>query len=278
MLAAPGQWLIQLDAFLPVPLRPGVFIAIVIALLWFVFVRRGLPSLWRSVCRGGAVVLDGVIGVALLPEYLVTSSRRRRGVSPGIVTQLLSPFSEFALARAAALYRYGLPSTEREANGSPGSTNDASPKAAKSTGTRPSRRLPWFWCCLAVAVFGAYCIIMEELPSTDRAKLTFAEGFEYWRDVEAWANVDEARRAAPGEKIAPTIIGTSYHPRIAHVAVGCPHGVPCDGELTVRTTTGGIVASLPVSLNANSKAVVTISLPRLRPGTLRRLHMDSETE
>lgn len=271
MLAAPAQWLIQLIALLPVLLRPGVFLAIIISLLWFVFRRRGLPSLWKRLCRGVAITLDATVGLALFPEYLVTTSRRRKGAAPGSITRTLGPVAEFALDRAAALYRNNL----SEEPTPPAQPSTKTPSSTTTPTKGPARkRFPWVWCGLVIAVFAGLWTIMDQLPRTDPAKRTFAEGFEYWRDVEAWGQVDSTRRATPGDQIPPKVTGISYHRRYAHIALACPYGIPCDGEVTVRTTTGAIVASKTVTINAETSQVITVSLPRLPPRTLRRLHAD----
>ncbi len=79
---APFSWLVQAVAWLPEALRPGVFIAVVVLIVWFVFVRRGLPDLWRAGCRGLAYLIDASVGIVLRLEYTTTTARRRRGKAP----------------------------------------------------------------------------------------------------------------------------------------------------------------------------------------------------
>lgn len=65
---------------------------------------------------------------------------------------------------------------------------------------------------LVITACAGFWVIMNELPRTEATKRTFAEGFDYWREVEAWANVGVSRRAAPGDQIAPEVTSVSYHP------------------------------------------------------------------
>ena len=272
---APAQWFVRMVALLPVALRPGVLLATIIALTWFVFIRRGVPSLWRRTCRGLAVSLDLAIGAALFPEYVLTTARRSRGQAPGAFTRAVGAVAQNMLAAATAFYEHNLP----KAPGSVGASKDAKPQpptaTSKPTVKRASeKKFPGVWCLLAVAACAGAWITMDQMSSTEDAKRTLAEGFEYWRDVEAWANVDASRRAAPGDPLAPALVSASYHKRYVHMALRCPESDACAGTVTVRTVTGAIVASRAVELAAESREVITVSLPNRPRSTLEHLHID----
>lgn len=254
-MLAPAKWFIQLIALLPVALRPGVFLAVILAILWFVLVRRGLPGLWRRAWRGVAVCLDLIVGAMLFPEYVLTSARRSRGQLPGQAARATAPIADRALDAAAALYEANLPK-----------------KPGKD---QPSKKkFPWLWCALIIAVCAGAYIAMEQTSRADEARHTLAEVFDYWRDVEDWGEVDPSRRAAPGDPAQPSLTSVSYHRRIAHVALRCPDSDSCLGTVHIRTRAGTSVASQAVEVPAASSRVVTLELVHRPARTLRHLHVE----
>jgi hypothetical protein len=277
MLAAPAEWLIQVVAVLPTPLRPGVVLAIIIAGLWFVLVRRGLPSLWHRTCRGAAIVMNVTIGVALFPEYLLTTARRKRGAAPGALTHAVGAIAEAGLAAAASLYKAHLPTPKAPSAPKAAGTSAAPAKAAGLTpAPQPvrRRRFPWAWCAITIVVFAAAVIVMEQLSPQEQAKQTLAEVFEYWRDIEAWANVNAADRAAPGDPVTPRILSVTYHTRYAHIALYCPEGDACAGVLTVRNESGRALGTRTATLEPEIKEVISLPITAVPPTRLRQLHLD----
>jgi hypothetical protein len=170
----PAQWLVRVVANLPDALRPGVFLAVIIVLLWFLFVRRGLGALWQALCRGAANVVTVVVGLALLPEYATTTARRRRGQPPGRVALVIARPSEMFLDGAASLH-------ERH-------------QEKKKRSSKP----PWKLSLLVVVAAAAAWLTMDSLPARDPAKRDLARIYQHWRDIEVWADVDREHRAAPG--------------------------------------------------------------------------------
>jgi hypothetical protein len=270
---APAQWLIQLTALLPVVLRPGVFLALLTALVWFVFVYRGLPSLWRRTCRGAAIAVDLTVGVVLLPEYLLTTARRMRGEQPGSIALVVSPLAEHVLNAASAVYQRNLP--KQQAEEPPGETSDDSAKATSKQALKapPKKRFPWVWCGLIIAVCSGGWIAMDQMSQADEAKRTFADAFEYWREVEAWAEVDQSRRAAPGDPVAP-VVRVSYHRWLARMSVHCPGENVCAGVVNIRARSGAVLVSKPVELPAGGNEVTAVVLPHRSARALRHLHVE----
>lgn len=274
MQFAPAQWLIQLIALLPVVLRPGVFLALVIALVWFVFVYRGLPSLWRRSCRGAAITVDLTVGVVLLPEYLLTTARRTRGEQPGSIALVLSPLAEHVLNAASAVYQRNLP--KQQAEESPSEPPDDSAKATSKQALKtssPKKRFPWVWCGLVIAVCSGGWIAMDQMAQADEAKRTFADAFEYWREVEVWAEVDQSRRAAPGDPVTP-VVRISYHRWLARISVHCPSENVCAGVVSIRTHSGAVLASKPVEVTAGGNEVTSVVLPHRSARVLQHLHVE----
>jgi hypothetical protein len=269
---APAQWLIQLIALLPVALRPGVFLALVIALIWFVFGYRGLPSVWRRICRGAAIAVDLIVGVVLLPEYLLTTARRTRGGQPGSIALAVSPLAEHVLNAASAVYQRNLP--KKEVEETPAEASGASANAKQALKTPPKKRFPWVWCGLAIAVCAGGWIAMDQMSQADQAKRTFADAFEYWREVEAWGEVAPSRRAAPGDPVAPVVVSISYHRWLARMSVRCPSENACAGTVNIRARSRAVLVSKPVELPAEGNEVTTIELPHRSAQTLQHLHVE----
>jgi hypothetical protein len=273
MQFAPAEWLIQLIALLPVVLRPGVFLALVIALVWFVFVYRGLPPLWHRICRGAAIAVDLTVGVVLLPEYLLTTARRTRGGQPGSIALVLSPLAEHVLNAASAVYQRNLP--KQQAQEPPAETSDDSLKATSKQALRisPKKRFPWVWCGLVIAICSGGWIAMDQMSQADEAKRTFADAFEYWREVEAWAEVDQSRRAAPGDPVTP-VVRISYHRWLARISLHCPGENVCAGIVNIQARSGAVLTSKPVELPAGGSEVTTVALPHRSARVLQHLHVE----
>jgi hypothetical protein len=271
---APAQRLIQLIALLPVVLRPGVFLALVIALVWFVFVYRGLPSLWRRTCRGAAIAVDLIVGVVLLPEYLLTTARRTRGGQPGSIALAVSPLAEQVLNAASVVYQRNLPKQQAEEPPGETSGDGAKAKSKQALKTPPKKRFPWVWCGLVIAVCAGGWIAMDQMSQADEAKRTFADAFEYWREVEAWAEVGPSRRAALGDPVPPVVVSISYHRWLARMSVHCPGENACAGTVNIRARSGAVLVSKSVEVPAEGNEVTTVELPHSSMQALQHLRVE----
>jgi len=283
---APAQWAIQLVALLPVALRPGVLFALVFAIAWLVFVRPGLISLLRSACRAAAFGVNLILALLLRPEYLLTSARREQGSGPGRIALALVPVVEQIQQSMTAVYDRCAPKPARNRPASPaqkasGGSTDS--QATSSTGPKRStasssaalpRLFPWALFAVIIVIFTAAVIVMEQLSETDQTKATLAEGFEYWREVENWGEVDPSRRADPADPALPVLVSATYHPRLARMSMACPGGRACSATLSIRSRLGKLIASGPIALDAGGHTVTAMSLPRLSGRVLHALHID----
>src|SRR5262245_54529911 len=101
-LSGPLRSLVHAVTWFPEAFQPGVFVVALITIGWIVVVHG--RQLWNVVCQAVAVTVDVVIGCLLLPEYLVTSARRRLGHEPSPITLAAGAVVERALDGAAVLY------------------------------------------------------------------------------------------------------------------------------------------------------------------------------
>ena len=281
---APAQWVIQLVALLPVALRPGVLFALVFAMAWLVFVRPGLPTLLRWACRATAVGVNSIVGLLLLPEYLLTRARREKGRGPGTIALAIVPAVEYIQRSATSVYDRCAPKTARAdppASGQDGSDPAATPatttgsasSSARSSATR-LRLFPWALFAVIIVIFTAAVIVMEQLSRTAQSKVELAQAFEYWREVEDWGDVDLSRRAVPADPALPVLVSATYHPRLARMSVACPGGRACTGTLSIRARFGTRVATGAIALDAGTRTVIAMPLPRLSGRVLHALHLD----
>lgn len=134
------QWLDQPLESLSDALLFGIFLAALLAIAWFVFVQRGMPHVWRGGCRTTACMVDFIVGMLLLPEYVLTTRRRRRGQPPGPGTLLAGEIADRVLDGAASMY-------ERH------------PRQ-----TMAWKKFPWKVCSLIVAGCAAAWLAWEQLP------------------------------------------------------------------------------------------------------------------
>jgi hypothetical protein len=274
---APAEWLIQLVALLPDALRPGVLLGLSFGLVWFVFMCRGLPGLLRGACRTVAVGVNLLLALLLLPEYLLTRARRAKGKGPGPIAIALVPIAANIQRLATGTYDRLTPKPpSKQASDDSTDTRVASPSAAMASQQKATgwTLFPWVLAALIVLTCTAAYVLMEQLPGTAPAKATLAEVFEYWRKVEGWADVDPSRRTAPGDPALPMLVSATYHPRLARMSVSCPSGRACIATVSIRTRFGTLVASQPVTLDADEHAVITTPLPHLSTTALHALHID----
>lgn len=238
MLTAPLKWLINLIALLPDVVRPGVFLAILVLIAWFVVVQRGMPSAWHAVCRGTARLLELTVGMVLLPEYLMTTSRQRRGQHPGETVLAVSGVAERLLDGADGLY-------ERHRR---------EPIKWKSP--------PWRLCLVIVVVCSIPWVAMDRLPVSSEVRVHLAKAFSHWREVEAWADVSPSRRAAPGisSPQRPVVVRVRQRGRVLGIRLRCRVQEPCVGRVIVRTASGQRLDSRMVGVKATSFATLHMRL------------------
>lgn len=115
---------------------------------------------------------------------------------------------------------------------------------------------------------------MDQMPPTEEAKRTFAEAFEYWRDVEAWADVNPSRRAAPGDPVAPAVVSITYHWWDVRMALPCPDSNPCTGTVNVLTSSGATLFSKSVELQSDGSEVIALALSHRSARALQHLRVE----
>jgi hypothetical protein len=106
--AVVGQ-LVRLSAWLPTALRPGSVGAVLLAASWLAIGRHGYLATWHGTWRAVAVGVDRVVGVAVLPQHLLVTRRRRRGAGSAIRATtrsgILARAAERALDAATEMHR-----------------------------------------------------------------------------------------------------------------------------------------------------------------------------
>lgn len=244
-LLAPVQWLVNLVTVLPDLLRPGIFIGLVLLILWFVFVQRGLPNLWHALCRGTARLIDAVVGIVLLPDYLVTTARQKQDQAPVQAFLMIGGAAERILDGAGALYQ----------------RHFRDPIEWKP--------FPWKPLVIVVAVVTIPWVIMELTSPKSAVRQELAQGYNVWRDVEDWAGVNPSRRAAPGVvwPPRPRVLSSRHHGRTVGVTVRCTADGRCKGRLVLRSGKGKRLHSREVSVRPEATATVHMKLSREEAST-----------
>jgi hypothetical protein len=228
-------WPVQAIAWLPEALRPGVFIAVVVLIVWFVFVRRGVSDLWRAGCRGLAHLIDVSVGIVLRLEYTMTTARRRRGKAPPQWAFALTGMTDVIQDGAARLY---------ESHRGAVATQTAD-EEAEDEGKEPGQRVPpprkpktpWRLCIGIVVFFTAAWITMGQLSDTTIAKYRLAQAFDPWRDVEEWADVNSGRGTQP------ELTRARRHHTLMNVRITCSGEERCRGWVLMKAQSGAIVAA-----------------------------------
>jgi hypothetical protein len=237
------MWLVQVISWLPEALRPGVFLIIVILLLWFVFVRRGLPAAWRASCRGAARVIDSGVGGALRIELVITRAKRQRGMAPPRWAFAAAGVSETLEDWAARLY-------QRNRNLAKESTqpDSAEGKKAGVGTTQPPRKpsVPWQLCAAVVVVSTAAWIAMDQLPETSIPRYRISQAFDPWRDIEEWAGASSDRDSQP------MLVRTRLHPGIVNARLACKAVKGCRGWVLLKGQNEALVAVHYVSMTRGS--------------------------
>jgi hypothetical protein len=248
-LFAPAQWLVNLVTVLPDFVRPGVFIGFLLLILWFVFVQRGLPNLWHALCRATARLIDAIVGIVLLPDYLVTTARQKQDHAPGQVFLMIGGVAERTLDGAGALYQRHL----------------HDPIEWKP--------FPWKPLVIVVAVLTVPWAVMKLTSPKSVVRQELAQGYNVWRHVEDWAGVNLSRRAAPGVvwPPRPRALSSRHHGRTVGVTVHCSAGGRCKGRLVLRNGKGKRLHSRDVSVKPGATATVHMKLSREEASTHRVL-------
>ena len=238
MLTAPLKWLVQLVAWLPDLLRPGVFVTLILLIAWFVFIQRGLPNLWHASCRAAARVIDFAVGLMLLPDYFLTRSRARVGKGPGNAVLTTGEFAERILDAAAGLY-------ER---------HQRIPIRWK--------RIPWLPGLVVVIVFALPWIVMKKAPATSTVRWDLSSAFNHWRDFERWADVPPSRRAQPGITWPPRPVARHIRRRghMIGITIICRRTERCIGKLFLWTAGGKLIRSRLVAAPPRSSTTVHMKL------------------
>lgn len=165
ILQAVVRWLVVALSWLPDALRPGLFAVALLAVLW------GLKAHPRRIfdwtCRTGALAVDWLVGLALLPDYAIAVSRRRRGGVPGRVSLGVGGVFERLLDGAATVYRRHLPADAGEPRAGP--------------------RFPWAVAALLIAVPLTGWVIADQAPDSGFADFVDRQ-WNYWRDLESWSD------------------------------------------------------------------------------------------
>ncbi len=256
------MFFVQAVSWLPEALRPGAFVALVILLLWLIFIRRGFSEAWRATCRGTARAIDVGLGVVLRIEYTITTARRRRGAAPPRWAFALTGIAGTVEDGAARLYQRNLGRAQDGASG--GSAEDEKGKSAKApdkkTGAKaapPQRRpsVPWRLCAAIVVISTAAWITMTQLSEASTVRYRISQAFDPWRDVEEWAGVSSDR------DIQPVLVRFRRHPGLVNVRLACPSST-CHGW---------------VLLKGHNEAIISVHYVEMGEGSvLVQLHLTAE--
>jgi hypothetical protein len=228
---SPLKWLLQAVAWLPEPVRPGVFLALMVIVLWFVLVQRGLVPVWRGTVRGLARLIDGIVGVVLRLEFTITAAWRRRGKAATRWALVLGEATDAILDHAASLH-------ERHEH-----------KAVAW------KRPPWKRCMAILLLCTGAWVTMEHLSVSSIAKYRLAQAFAPWRDLEAWADADSRRGASP------RVLWTHRRRSVMSVRVRCRSGGRCRGWIVLRSRSGAFVSSRYLQM-ATGTRIVRLRLSR----------------
>lgn len=228
---APLKWLVQAVAWLPQSVRPGVFLALMVIVLWFVFVQRGLVPVWHGTVRGLAHLIDGIVGVVLWLEFTITAARRRRGKLATRWALVLGDATDAILDRAASLHEL----------------HEHKAVAWK--------RPPWKRCMAIMLLSTGAWVTMEHLSGSSIAKYRLAQAFAPWRDLEAWADADSVR----GTSLR--VLATRRRRSVMDVRVRCQSEDRCRGWIVLRARSGAVVSPQYLEL-ARGTRVVRLRLSR----------------
>ena len=251
------MFLVQAVSWLPEALRPGVFIAMVILVLWFVLIRRGLSEVWGAICRGAARAIDLGLGAVLRVEYVITTRRRRRGVAPPRWAFALAGVSGALEDCAAGLYQRGLRRGQDDAAN--GSAKDGKAKGEEASAARTAEKpegkqalprrqspIPWRLCAAIVAASAAAWITMTQLSEASIVRYRLSQAVDPWRDVEEWAGASSDRGPSPA------LVRWRRHAALVNVRLACASTNGCHGWVLLKNRDEAVIAVHYVEMDEGS--------------------------
>lgn len=240
----PLKWLVQVVAWLPEPVRPGVFLALMVIVLWFVLVQRGLVPVWHGTVRGLARLIDGILGVVLWLEFTITAARRRRGKPATRWALVLGGATDAILDHAASLHEL----------------HEHKVVAWK--------RPPWKRCMAIMLLCTGAWLTMEHLSVSSIAKYRLAQAFTPWRDLEAWADADSGRGTSP------PVLATPRRRSVMSVRVRCRSENRCRGWIVLRARSGTVVSVRYLEMARGTRVRLRLSRDQARISRRGRIVVD----
>jgi hypothetical protein len=158
ILRVPAWWLLGIARHFPTAVQPGVYLAMIILLIWAVF--RGRRPIYNAALRLTAVTTDFVVGLVLLPEFAVTRVRRANGGAPGGLTLAGGRVAEKLLDTAADIY-------------------------AAHPLVRISKRPPLLLIALLLVASGVEYWLLHKTPPNSATRVAH-EIWKYWVQFERW--------------------------------------------------------------------------------------------
>ncbi len=241
-MLAPVRWVVQGVAVVPEAVAPGVLLSLVILLVWFLFVQRGGRHLWDACCRGAARAFDLVVGLALAPEYALTTARRQRGGAPSRRALALGDVADTLLDGTASFYEKHRREPMRW------------------------RTPPWAPCLVVLLLCAGAWALSNHLSDTSIVRYRLAQAYDRWRDVEAWAGADPATDAAP------QIVRARRHRRTLGVRLRCRTSAGCSGWIVVERRSGAPAYARHVAMDRGTVLIhVRLTHEQLRAARGGRL-------
>jgi len=160
ILRVPASWLLSLANHFPAAVQPGVYVALIILLLWIVV--RALRPLWNALIRLLCLTVDFGVGLLLLPEFVWTRVQRARGGWAGPLALASGRVAESVLDVAADVYE-------------------------RHPFQRIGKRPPLVLIALLLIVSGVdYWLLHKSPPST--ASRYAADTWRYWVQFRNWTD------------------------------------------------------------------------------------------
>lgn len=102
ILRVPASWVLSITGHFPVAIQPGVYLGLIIVLIWAV--TRARRPIYNALLRLSALTVDFVVGLVLLPEFAMTRAQRANGGAPGAAALVGGRVAEKVLDTAANVY------------------------------------------------------------------------------------------------------------------------------------------------------------------------------
>jgi hypothetical protein len=209
-------------SLLPLYLRPGVLLLAIICLAYLLFYRSGVRTIARTLVQCLARSIDWLVGLALLPGYLIARQRRRDGREPLTILSGGNLF-ETVLDGAASLFE----------------------TAQRWVG----RKRPWPTGPLVVLTIlcsSPWAASLALAPS-DGAMEKVNQAFVSWQGVECWAEVPSSfkllRTRPVGRRHAVRLraeLGTDNASSVVTLSLSARRGWRHPGRLAIRLNEDGI--------------------------------------